>query len=73
MASREATKSFFSFNIFFPLYRNRVENAGGGGGGNLENVKKKCTYSPLISSPGRWTGNRIIFKGGLIVGRQGLS
>ena len=30
-----------------------------------ENVKKKCTDSALISSPGRWTGNKINFKGGL--------
>ena len=27
--------------------------------------KKKCTHSALIGSPGRWTGNKIIFKGGL--------
>ena len=32
---------------------------------NLENVKKKKIHSALISSPGRWTGNKIIFKGGL--------
>ena len=32
----------------------------------ISKMWKKCTHSPLISSPGRWTGNRIIFKGGLI-------
>ena len=30
------------------------------------NVKKKCHYPALIESPGRWTGNKFIFKGGLM-------
>ena len=29
--------------------------------------EKKCAYPALIGSPGRWTGNKVIFKGGLIV------
>ena len=59
VASREAA-TFFS-----PLYRNGRENAGGGGGGEKSgSVKKKSAYPVLISSPGRWTGNSIIFKGG---------
>ena len=32
---------------------------------NLGIVKKISIHSALISSPGRWTGNNIIFKGGL--------
>ena len=28
-------------------------------------IWKKCAYPALIGSPGRWTGNKIIFKGGL--------
>ena len=63
VASREAAKSFFLIH-FFSLYRNDVQNAEKKD--NLGNVKKKCIHSALISSPGRWTGNKIIFKGGLI-------
>ena len=59
MAILEAAKSFFFLNLFFSLYRNDVEN-------EKKNVKK-YTYSALISSPGRWIGNRISFKDGLIV------
>ena len=29
------------------------------------NVEKKCAHPVLISSPGQWTGNQNIFKGGL--------
>ena len=50
--------------MFFSLYRNDVENEGGG-----EESKKcektNCTHLAHLSSPGRWTGNNIIFKGGL--------
>ena len=28
------------------------------------NMKKKSAYPALIGSPGRWTGNKINFKGG---------
>ena len=32
---------------------------------NLGNVEKMYPFGTYISSPGRWTGNKIIFKGGL--------
>ena len=52
VASREAAKSF----------KNVVSLC-------IEMVKKcekKYAYPALKESPGRWTGNKIIFKGGLI-------
>ena len=58
-------RKIFSFFFFFsPLYRNGRINAGEKSG----NMKKKSAYPALIGSPGRWTGNKIIFKGGLIFG-----
>ena len=32
----------------------------------IRKCEKKCPYPALIESPGRWTGNKFIFKGGLI-------
>ena len=65
MASWEAAKSFFSF-FFSTLYRNGRKTAGKKEekSGNMK--KKKCAYPALIWSHGRWTGNKIIFKGGLV-------
>ena len=51
------------FNSFFSLYRNDVENAGEKK--KSRKCEKKCINLALISSPGRWTGNKFIFKGGL--------
>ena len=62
MANREATIFFICLNIY--LYRNGVENSG-----RKREKYCKCEKKYLIgtlSSPGRWTGNDIIFKGGLI-------
>ena len=58
VASREAAKSFFP-----PLYRNGRKNAGKKK--KNREIWKKCAYLALIGSPGQWTGNKIIFKGGI--------
>ena len=34
---------------------------------------KKCSHLPLIRSPGRWSGNIIILKGGLRAGSRTVS
>ena len=63
VASQELQNLFIFSIFFFPLYRNYVEKLVKKK--NVENVKNKCTNWPLKSSSGLWTGNRIIFKGGL--------
>ena len=60
VASWEATKSFFFFFPFF-LCTEMLGKMLGEKKKKLGNVKKMV----LISSPGQWTGNHIIFKGGL--------
>ena len=64
MASREAAKSYF-FIYIFSLCIEMVEKMLGIKE-KSGNVKKKCPYPALIESPGRWTGNKFIFKGGPI-------
>ena len=56
---------FFFFSFFFVL----IEMVGKMLGGKRKNREmwKKCAHPVLISSPRRWTGNQIIFKGGLVV------
>ena len=65
MASREAAKSFFFFflNIFSPC-KEMVEKKLGNKR-KIGKCEKKCPYPALIESPGRWTGNKFVFKGGL--------
>ena len=58
---------FFFLIDCFLLYRNDVENVGK----KKKNVEyMKCTHSALICSPGQWTGNKIIFKGGLTLSQH---
>ena len=66
-ASREAGIFFFMiffFRYFFYIVKDKK---------NTQKKRKKSlnlifySHSALIGSPGRWTGNKVIFKGGLIV------
>ena len=74
-ASREAGNFFFFIYIFFYIVKNK-ENTQKQRKKSLN--LKKTTLSALIGSPGRWTGNKVIFKGGLRgqgrrgEGREGL-
>ena len=58
MASRATAKSFFLFfgkKIVKIILKKKI----------VENEKKR-SQSALIDSPGRWTGNNIFSKGGLV-------
>ena len=33
-------------------------------------MEKKSSHSAVIYTPGRWTGNNILFKGGLNIGNK---
>ena len=62
MASREAAKSFFFFSFFSPCIEMVEKKLGNKK--KIGKCEKKCPYPALIESPGRWTGNKFILKGG---------
>ena len=60
VASREAAKSFFCFPLCIEMVQKML-----GKKRKIGKCEKNMPTQHLKESPGRWTGNKIIFNGGL--------